>query len=138
MNLPALFDLSFNHRAAAPALESGGSTFTFSELDRRSNRLARELRIGLLCALGFDRFTMLFPLPILGVILSIEAWTLATRVRDVAANRLNLGIALTVALAAVGLPYGFLIGMGIGIALDMAARAISSSSVTLGQKKLCR
>src|SRR5580658_4236628 len=43
MNLCNLFDLSLRGRADAPALEYSGSTYTFGELDARSNRLAQFL-----------------------------------------------------------------------------------------------
>jgi malonyl-CoA/methylmalonyl-CoA synthetase len=43
MNLCHLFDLSLKGRRDAPALESGGRSFTFGEVDSRSNRLAQLL-----------------------------------------------------------------------------------------------
>jgi len=43
MNLTHLFDLSFVGRRDAVALDFHGSTFTFGEIDARSNRLARLL-----------------------------------------------------------------------------------------------
>ena len=49
MNLTHLFDLSLIGRRDAPALEFGGRTFTFGEIDARSNRMARLLR-----ARGFE------------------------------------------------------------------------------------
>jgi malonyl-CoA/methylmalonyl-CoA synthetase len=44
MHLTSLFDLSLLRRADTPALEFGGETFTFGELERRSNRVAHALR----------------------------------------------------------------------------------------------
>ncbi|HEY6342178.1 MAG TPA: AMP-binding protein [Bryobacteraceae bacterium] len=44
MNLRQLFDLSLAARRDSPALEWSGHSFTFGELDRRSNRLAHALR----------------------------------------------------------------------------------------------
>ena len=44
MNLTQLFDLSLINRRDEPALEWGGSTFTFGEVERRSNRTANALR----------------------------------------------------------------------------------------------
>ena len=41
MNLTQLFDLSFQGRRDQPALEFEGRTFTFGEIDGRSNRLAQ-------------------------------------------------------------------------------------------------
>jgi len=44
VNLTQLFDLSLINRRDEPALEWGGSTFTFGEVERRSNRTANALR----------------------------------------------------------------------------------------------
>src|SRR5271154_4319513 len=43
MNLRNWFDLTFSKRAQEPALEWAGSTYTFGDLDARSNRMARAL-----------------------------------------------------------------------------------------------
>lgn len=43
MNLIQLFDLSLTGRALTPALEWRGETFTFGDLDHRSNRMAHVL-----------------------------------------------------------------------------------------------
>src|SRR5271165_2552968 len=43
MNLPQLFDLSFVARRDADALEFEGRTYTFGDIDDRSNRLAQLL-----------------------------------------------------------------------------------------------
>jgi malonyl-CoA/methylmalonyl-CoA synthetase len=43
MNLRNWFDLTFVHRAAQEALEWAGSTYTFGDIDARSNRMARAL-----------------------------------------------------------------------------------------------
>ena len=43
MNLLHLFDLSLIARASEPALEWGGETFTFGEIEARSNRVAHAL-----------------------------------------------------------------------------------------------
>src|SRR5690242_19799796 len=48
MTLTDLFDRTFKDRAGDVALEFGGETFTFADLDARANRLAR-----LLSARGF-------------------------------------------------------------------------------------
>jgi malonyl-CoA/methylmalonyl-CoA synthetase len=44
VNLTHLFDLSLMGRRDVPALEFGGRTFTFGEIDSRSNRMAQVLR----------------------------------------------------------------------------------------------
>ena len=43
MTLTQLFDLSLLGRREAPALEFEGRTFTFGEIDDRSNRMAQFL-----------------------------------------------------------------------------------------------
>src|SRR5689334_23066099 len=43
MNLRNWFDLTFVHRAAQEALEWAGYTYTFGDIDHRSNRMARAL-----------------------------------------------------------------------------------------------
>ncbi len=54
---------------------------------------------------------MLFPKPILGVILLFEGFALIVLIRDIAAERSLLLIAIIVAICAVGLPGGYIIGM---------------------------
>lgn len=63
-----------------------------------------------------------FPLPILGVILLFEAVTLGTLVRDVAGSSRELGIAILVALCALGLPQGYVVGLLLGTGLFAADR----------------
>ena len=43
MNLRNRFDTSLRQRAAEPALEWAGATYTFGEIDTRSNRMAHAL-----------------------------------------------------------------------------------------------
>jgi MFS superfamily sulfate permease-like transporter len=62
----------------------------------------------------------LFPLPVLGVVLLFEAVALASLVRDVTGSRRELSIAVLVALCALALPQGYLVGMLIGTALYYA------------------
>src|SRR5579862_1721227 len=50
MNLRDRFDTSLRQRAAEPALEWKGATYTFGDIDARSNRMARAL-----AARGFQR-----------------------------------------------------------------------------------
>jgi hypothetical protein len=56
-------------------------------------------------------------LPILGVLLLFEALALIWLVRDTADSRLDFPIAALVGLIAVGLPYGYLVGMVTGTIL---------------------
>ncbi len=73
--------------------------------------------LGLFFGAGFDLIAKAFPLPMLGVILLFEALALIWLVRDVAPSRSEFPIALLVGLLAVGLPYGYVIGLMVGTAL---------------------
>lgn len=73
--------------------------------------------LGLFFGAGFDQITRAFPLPILGVILLFEALALIWLVRETAASRTEFPIAVLVGVLAVGLPYGYVIGLAVGTAL---------------------
>ncbi|MEY2747443.1 MAG: hypothetical protein RL112_2485 [Planctomycetota bacterium] len=73
--------------------------------------------IGLCLGGAFDQVARAFPLPMLGVVLLVEAVALAWLVRDLVGDRVQLPIALVVAFAAASLPYGFLVGSLVGLAL---------------------
>jgi hypothetical protein len=75
------------------------------------------LTLGLFFGGGFDQITKAFPLPMLGVILLFEALGLIWLVRDTAHSRTEFPIAALVGLLAVGLPYGYVIGLVVGTAL---------------------
>ncbi len=74
------------------------------------------LVLGLFFSRGFAQVVQLFPLPILGVLLLFEAVTLAGLLRDVAAERADLLLAVLVGLLCAGLPYGYLVGLLVGTA----------------------
>ncbi|GMU94244.1 MAG: hypothetical protein AMXMBFR4_33020 [Candidatus Hydrogenedentota bacterium] len=67
--------------------------------------------IGLLFGKVADHVVRIFPQPVLGVILLFEALTLLLFVRDTAHDRRGFMIALLVAVAALSLPQGFIIGL---------------------------
>lgn len=75
------------------------------------------LVVGLCFAGGFTEVVKVFPLPILGVLLSFEAVALMRLVGDVAGDRRALFIALLVGVLAASVPYGFLVGLLAGTAL---------------------
>lgn len=79
------------------------------------------LSLGLFFAGGFQEITLLFPEPILAVILFFEALVLLRLIRDVAPSTSKLAITLIVGLVAVSLPFGYLIGLVLGVALDRLA-----------------
>ena len=61
-----------------------------------------------------------FPLPVLGVMLLVEAIVLMGFVRDLVVQRYDLAVALLVAVIALTVPYGFVVGMIVGTALAKA------------------
>jgi hypothetical protein len=77
---------------------------------------------GLFMSAGFERFSHLFPLPVLGVLLLFEGWTLLTLLRDTAPVGSEFMIALLVGLMAAGLPYGYVVGLLTGTLLYYATR----------------
>ncbi|GMV35713.1 MAG: hypothetical protein AMXMBFR61_02210 [Fimbriimonadales bacterium] len=82
------------------------------------------LVLGLFLSGAFASVIQVFPKPILGVILAFEGLALMVLVRDQAATdapRYALPIAIMVGLMAVGLPYGYVIGMGVGTILAALA-----------------
>ncbi|MCS7220793.1 MAG: putative sulfate/molybdate transporter [Anaerolineae bacterium] len=88
--------------------------------------------LGLFFGRGFETVIKVFPLPILGVILLFEGLTLMRLVRDLS-SRGDLTVSLLVGLLAVGLPYGYLIGMVIGVA---TAHLMQHDVITLGTREL--
>ena len=77
------------------------------------------LIFGLFFSQGFSQVINIFPMPILGVILLFEALGLMVLVQDISSDHRQLWIALMVAMAACALPYGFIIGLVVGL---LAAR----------------
>ena len=77
---------------------------------------------GLCLSGGFERFSHLFPLPVLGVLLVFEGWTLLTLLRDTAGAKSEFMIAVLVGLMAFGLPYGYVAGLLIGTGLYYLTR----------------
>ena len=67
--------------------------------------------VGLCFSQGLGEAIKVFPLPILGIILLFEGLGLMGFVREVAASKSDLAVCLLVALAAIGLPQGYLIGL---------------------------
>ncbi|WP_022825514.1 putative sulfate/molybdate transporter [Hymenobacter norwichensis] len=78
------------------------------------------LVLGLFFSQGFQQVVQIFPLPILGVLLLFESLTLAALLRDIAATRSSLLLALLTGLLCAGLPYGYLVGLITGTALYYA------------------
>lgn len=77
---------------------------------------------GLFASGGFAQFSYLFPLPMLGVLLVFEGWTMLTLLRDRAGAKSEFMIAVLVGLMAGGLPYGYVVGLLVGTALYYLTR----------------
>jgi hypothetical protein len=75
------------------------------------------LIIGLFFGGTLTQVLEVFPLPILGIVLAYEALALMRLISDQAADRRSMTIALVVALAAYGLPQGYVVGLVIGLLL---------------------
>jgi MFS superfamily sulfate permease-like transporter len=78
---------------------------------------AMYLVLGLFFGGSFQHVIEVFPRPVLGVMLAFEGLAMLVLVRDIAGERRDLLIAVLVGLMAVGLPYGYLIGLVVGTAL---------------------
>ena len=80
------------------------------------------LLLGLFFAPGFTHLVHVFPMPVLGTVLLFEAVALMMLVADVAAESRTLWVALLVAAAVVGLPYGYVVGLLAGTLMAVAIR----------------
>jgi hypothetical protein len=75
------------------------------------------LILGLFFSHGFQTVINLFPKPMLGIILVFEGLALMRLIQDVF-DKKSLFIVFAVALIVVGLPYGYVIGLIVGLLLN--------------------
>jgi len=75
------------------------------------------LVLGLLLAGSFNQVIVLFPKPMLGMILFFEALALMRMVRDMAYEARSFALVLLVGLCAALLPYGYVVALVLGTAL---------------------
>ena len=75
------------------------------------------LFLGLFFSSGFREVIQIFPQPVLGVILMFEGLALMRLIRDMTDSKADFTIVLMVGLMAVTLPYGYVIGLLLGIFL---------------------
>lgn len=73
------------------------------------------LVLGLFFASGFEQLVKLFPLPILGVILFFEGLSLIKLSGDLLSERKDFFVAILTGVLAAGVPYGYVIGVVIGV-----------------------
>ena len=73
--------------------------------------------IGLFFSQAFHQVVEFFPKPVLGVVLLFEALTLMLFVRDQARDKRDMAVALLVALMALALPQGYILGLITGTIL---------------------
>jgi hypothetical protein len=78
--------------------------------------------LGMFFSRVFEQLIVVFPQPILGVVLLFEALTLMTFVADQSGDKRGFTIALLVALLAFTLPQGFLVGLLVGVTLYYGAQ----------------
>jgi len=75
------------------------------------------LILGLLFSAAFQQVLPLFPKPVLGIMLLFEAVALMLLCRDMASSIADFAVVLVVGLSAVALPYGYVIGLILGLLL---------------------
>jgi xanthine/uracil/vitamin C permease (AzgA family) len=73
--------------------------------------------LGLFFGPGFEAAVQIFPLPILGILLLFEAIALIALLRDQSADSFHFVLAALVGLIACSVPYGYLAGLVIGMAV---------------------
>lgn len=88
--------------------------------------------IGLFFGRAFDAFVHVFPLPVLGIILLFEGLALILLIKDMSSSKGDLAIIALVGLMAVGLPYGYLIGLIVGV---IVAYLMRRGAISLGTQE---
>jgi hypothetical protein len=86
------------------------------------------IAVGFLFGGAAAEVVRIFPHPVLGVILLFEAVALGLLTRDLAGSRRDLTIALLVALCALALPQGYVVGLLVGTALHHAHRLLPNDN----------
>jgi len=75
------------------------------------------LILGLFFSAAFQQVIPLFPKPVLGIMLLFEALALMLLCRDLASSAADFAVVLAVGLSAVALPYGYVVGLILGLLL---------------------
>lgn len=80
------------------------------------------LSLGMFFSGGFRELIQLFPQPVLGIILAFEGVALMRLTRDMTSSPGDFTVVLLVGLIALGLPYGYVIGLVVGTLVAYLAR----------------
>jgi len=104
---------------------TGGSVFIYGLI---------YLIMGLFFSKNFEMIVKFFPLPMLGVILFFEGYSLLLLIKDIIDSKRNLMIAFLVAVISVGLNYGFLIGMLVGVVIYYTTNPNVKHTLKFGKK----
>jgi hypothetical protein len=100
---------------------SGGMTGHFALGGRTGGSViiygALLLATGLFLGGAFGHIAQVFPRPMLGVLLAVEAGALAMLSKDLLGNRRQMALAVALGIIAVAVPYGYLVAMVLGVAL---------------------
>jgi len=80
------------------------------------------LTLGLFFSAAFQQVIPLFPKPVLGIMLLFEAVALMLLCRDMASSTADFAVVVVVGLSAVALPYGYVIGLILGLLLHYVFR----------------
>jgi hypothetical protein len=79
------------------------------------------LVLGLFFSAAFQQVIPLFPKPVLGIMLLFEALALLLLCRDMTSRVADFALVLVVGLCALALPYGYLVGLVLGLVLHYAS-----------------
>ncbi len=80
------------------------------------------LVLGLFLSGSFGRAILLFPLPVLGIILLFEAVALMVLIREEADSKSDLMLVILVGLLAANVVYGYVVALLVGTAIAHIAR----------------
>ena len=83
------------------------------------------LTVGLLFGGSIGEVAMLFPKPMLGVLLLVEAVAILALLRDVTTVPRNFALTMLLGVIAAGLPYGYLVALVLGTVLARAGSRVS-------------
>ncbi len=84
------------------------------------------LTVGVLFGGSFGAIALLFPKPMLGVLLLFEGVAMLSLIRDLTAVPRDLALALFLGVVAAGLPYGYLVSLVLGTILARSGRRVTA------------